>query len=359
MIYLILLFLLVATPLSAQTISSITWTNSATGASGVTSGVLPDWNISSPPITLQVGNNNICVVYNTAYGRAQDCILVTYQPTFPGAALVGAWGFEDGSGTTTVDSSGNSNTGYLTNGPAWWPNGKYGKALQFDGTNDYVLVQDSNSLDLTQSFTISAWVFPTAVYTNWRAILVKNYIQFLYATNGGFGECTSGTVLGGFISGGVVDEVCEGPGNALPTGQWTHLAVSYDNATAQLSLYRNGVEVTGSPVTVSGLMTPTAESLQIGGSKYDENFGGLIDEVRFYNIKIPRTTALNTTPGAACGYTSQADRTDMTKVSVVGDMNCPVVATIIATPLPIKFAASPTGLKLKAAAAGAKFGQVP
>ena len=33
--------------------------------------------------------------------------------------LVGYWNFDEGSGTTAADSSGNNNTGTLTNGPTW------------------------------------------------------------------------------------------------------------------------------------------------------------------------------------------------------------------------------------------------
>jgi hypothetical protein len=46
--------------------------------------------------------------------------------------LVGHWKFDEGSGITAGDSSGNNNTGTLTNGPTW-TTGKLGGALSFDG----------------------------------------------------------------------------------------------------------------------------------------------------------------------------------------------------------------------------------
>ena len=61
--------------------------------------------------------------------------------------LVGAWGFDEGSGTTTADQSGSSNTGTLSNA-TWSTLGKFGNALSFNGTNASVTVPDSNSLDL-------------------------------------------------------------------------------------------------------------------------------------------------------------------------------------------------------------------
>ena len=47
--------------------------------------------------------------------------------------LVAAYGFDEGSGTTVTDASGNGNNGTITNA-TWATTGKYGKALQFNGT---------------------------------------------------------------------------------------------------------------------------------------------------------------------------------------------------------------------------------
>src|SRR5579885_3651116 len=87
-------------------------------------------------------------------------------------ALVAAYGFEDGSGTTTVDSSGNALTGAL-NGATWVTSGKYGKALSFNGTSNYVTVADNNLLHLTSAMTIEAWVYPTASATDWSTAVLK------------------------------------------------------------------------------------------------------------------------------------------------------------------------------------------
>ena len=44
---------------------------------------------------------------------------------------VGQWNFDEKSGTTAYDTSGNGNDGTLTNGPSW-ARGKFGSALSFD-----------------------------------------------------------------------------------------------------------------------------------------------------------------------------------------------------------------------------------
>src|SRR5688572_18250330 len=76
------------------------------------------------------------------------------------AGLSAAYAMDEGSGTTITDSSGHDNTGTFTNDPTW-TTGKYGAALEFDGADDLVRVEDANSLDLTTAATFEAWVFPT------------------------------------------------------------------------------------------------------------------------------------------------------------------------------------------------------
>src|SRR5690242_11267629 len=65
-----------------------------------------------------------------------------------------AYGFEEGSGTVTADSSGNSHTAKLVNGPSWI-SGKFGNALSFNGTGAYVDTAFSTSFS---ALTFSAWV---------------------------------------------------------------------------------------------------------------------------------------------------------------------------------------------------------
>ena len=51
-------------------------------------------------------------------------------------SIVGVWLFDEGSGKTARDSSGKGNDGELMNNPKW-VSGKFGKALEFDGKDDW------------------------------------------------------------------------------------------------------------------------------------------------------------------------------------------------------------------------------
>ena len=77
---------------------------------------------------------------------AAQSYTATYTAAAPPSGLAGAWGFNEGSGTTTADASGNGNTATLVNGPTWVA-GKYGNGLSFDGANDNLTVANSTSLE--------------------------------------------------------------------------------------------------------------------------------------------------------------------------------------------------------------------
>src|SRR6185436_17205191 len=69
---------------------------------------------------------------------------------------VGYWKFNEGSGTTVADASGNGNTGTLVNGPAWTSGGISG-ALSFDGVDDYINVPHTTALN-SYPLTVATWV---------------------------------------------------------------------------------------------------------------------------------------------------------------------------------------------------------
>jgi flagellin-like protein len=74
--------------------------------------------------------------------------------------LVGMWHFDTGSGTIAIDSSGRDNHGTLYNGPQWTAGVNSTTALTYDGIDDYVMIPDESSLDITDEITIEAWMNP-------------------------------------------------------------------------------------------------------------------------------------------------------------------------------------------------------
>jgi septum site-determining protein MinD len=82
------------------------------------------------------------------------------RPTDP----VSFWTFNEGAGTVSADSSGNGNDVDLVNGPIWI-NGKSGKALQFDGANDYAEKTSAIGIPGNPPFSIVLWANPKSY--NW------------------------------------------------------------------------------------------------------------------------------------------------------------------------------------------------
>ncbi|HEY3181372.1 MAG TPA: LamG-like jellyroll fold domain-containing protein [Gaiellaceae bacterium] len=186
--------------------------------------------------------------------------------------LVAAYSFDEGSGTTAADASGNGNTGTLS-GAAWTTAGRNGGALSFDGAADYVTVVDSASLDLTTAATVEAWVNPVAG-TGWRAIVAKE-------RNGGgfpYGLETNAGVPDAFVkAGAAATAAATAP---VAASAWTHLALAYDGVAVRL--YVNGALAASQ--AASGTLAQSADPLRIGGDvTWAEWFQGRIDDVRVYS----------------------------------------------------------------------------
>ena len=189
--------------------------------------------------------------------------------------LVAAYGFNEGSGTAVTDASGNGNTGMIK-GATWAATGKYGKALQFNGSSSLVTIPDAASLHLTTGMTLEAWVNPSTVNSNWRDVIYKgNDNYYLEATSRNASKPDAGLIAGG-TSG-------DAYGTAALKKTWSYLAETYDGST--LRLYVNGSQVASTAHT--GPIATSTNPLQIGGdSIYGQYFAGMIDEVRVYNVAL-------------------------------------------------------------------------
>ena len=214
-------------------------------------------------------------VLRLAFAFSAVLLVLGLPPASPARAaggLVAAYGFDEGTGPSVADASGNGNTGTLSG--ATWTSGKYSYGLGFNGTSSRVDVPNAASLQLTTAMTLEAWVNPTTATSKWRDVIYKgrdNYYLEASSTN-------AGKPVGAGIIGGVNTKAS---GTApLATNTWTHLATTYDGAA--LKLYVNGNLVTTTAVT--GMLATSADPLQVGGdSIFGQYFAGTIDEVRIYN----------------------------------------------------------------------------
>jgi hypothetical protein len=190
------------------------------------------------------------------------------------SGLVAAYGFDEGTGTSTADVSGGGRNGTLT-ATTWTTAGKNGNALSFNGTSSWVTVADAAALDLTNGVTLEAWVNPTNL-SGWRTVILKeapNGLAYsLYANDNSPWPAAT-------INTGAIDRNVPGT-TQLPLNAWTHLAMTYDGAA--LRLYVNGVQA--GVLATTGSMITTTGALRIGGNMaWGEHFAGVIDDVRVYS----------------------------------------------------------------------------
>jgi len=235
-----------------------------------------DFTISFGVSAPAVCGDNICNGAETCSTCSQDC------GTCPSSGLVASYDFNEGTGSSLTDRSGNSHAGTVIG--ATWTTGKFGGALSFDGVNDYVNIPDDTQLDITGDITLMAWVnTPGGGFDN---IIVKGVLGSAYALflNSLGLEYNLGTYSGS-------------TGESIPADTWTHVALTYDGSN--IRIYRNSAEVVTVPSF--GSLGTNAGDLQIGAAQGTSPFIGKIDDVRIYNQAL-----------------SQAE--------IQGDMNTPVGA---------------------------------
>jgi hypothetical protein len=193
--------------------------------------------------------------------------------------LVGWWKMDEGNGTTTSDSSGNGNTGTLTNGPSWQTVGscKTGGCLSFDGSDDYVDMGDATSLRVFGPLTISSWVYfnglqnQMIVIRGTGAASSASYYLFVLSTAVEFSWANAASSLTGTF--------------AFQTGTWYHIVAvrSGSNNNWSRKIYING-SLVNSDSAVTGDPATSSQNVNIGRHGQPLNqFNGRVDDVRIYN----------------------------------------------------------------------------
>ena len=184
--------------------------------------------------------------------------------------------YDEGAGDVAEDLSGNGHDGTIDN--PMWVDGKFGKALHFDGAGSgtFVTVENTDALNVNEC-TFMAWI-NAEHWDGTRQIVGKSV----------HGGCSGRGQYGLFSEGGVFKlrfetESGRADINAdLPeTEKWIHVAFTNDGQTAKL--YIDGaVQAEGE---VPGTLNSIEDPLRIGQDCDRPNnvFAGIIDEVRLWN----------------------------------------------------------------------------
>jgi hypothetical protein len=204
----------------------------------------------------------------SGYCCSGDCM--TSEP-------IALYHFDEGSGTTTADSSGNGNDGTVYG--ATWTTGISGKALGFDGIDDYVNFGDVASLN-TETISVSMWTKPG-----------MQDADNIFLSKGEYNE--AGWYLWHTSDNGIQLRVNNATSHEIDSAtsfftfnEWQHIAVVFNKT--KVFWYKNGIPFAADPdddISMDWAL-PTGKNLTIGDySIYHDtyNLNGTIDEVRIYN----------------------------------------------------------------------------
>ncbi|MBX2987228.1 MAG: LamG domain-containing protein [Bdellovibrionaceae bacterium] len=193
--------------------------------------------------------------------------------------LVGLWHLNEiptGAANEIKDSSASGRHGTNYNSLSV-TNGRFGRALKFNGNNDRVVVLDADEYDGTDKLSISVWVYPTDL-TGTRGIISKRV------------NATSEAAYGIYFASGVLTIDIDGMNNrftankTFAVGNWYHIVIVYDGAktqTERVSVYVDGA-LDKVAEEASSAIPNTNSELQIGRLGGSASLIGYMDEVAIW-----------------------------------------------------------------------------
>jgi len=217
----------------------------------------------------QIQTDHLEVACITAPKLAEDAIMFTYSDV----GLVLALPLDEGTGSYVYDWSTQANSGAISG--ATWTDGKFGKALLFNGTSDYVNVGDIAALAVT-SITIIAWVKlassggTQAVVDRYKSTPNDGYM--IRITNSRYLEVVLGNGTTEYVDQSTLQ---------IAWDTWHFIALTYDSTTGKVYAYIDGVQEQLDDFT--GALGDAGRVLQISSQWFGQLVKGTVDEVRVYD----------------------------------------------------------------------------
>lgn len=186
--------------------------------------------------------------------------------------LVAYYQFNEGSGSIANNSTSNNGAGNGTLSGGYTrfasPVQITANAVALDGVNDYANI--GSPLTAESSYTKEAWVYVTKSLSVPQNIISSNRSPFWIA---------DGKLRGG--NNGPTAQIIDP--ETFPTSTWMHVAVSYDNTSKMMRLYRNGVQVNSATVNEAYQEQTNFVGAWFNGSGTESYLGGDVDEIRIWN----------------------------------------------------------------------------
>ncbi len=232
-----------------------------------------------------VAKRRYMLTVNNVEDIAGNAIVANTQVKIcPASGVLAHLPFDEGTGTTARDRSGNGHAGTLLNG-ATWTTGTLSYAVGFDGINDYV---DVGAFDVPGgAITLTAW-FNSSDLANTPSSDGRIISKAMGTTEAEHYwmlstiKSAADTRLRFRLKAGATTTTLVASSGDLTEGSWFHAAAVYDGET--MKLYLDGVAVGSMPKTGS-IAQSAAVPVWIGGNPADPTirpWKGAIDDVRIY-----------------------------------------------------------------------------
>jgi hypothetical protein len=215
-------------------------------------------------------------------------------------APVGEWKFDEKNGTTANDTSGNGIAGTLTGSPAWTI-GKYGSALQFNGTANYVNFGNNFNFT-TQSFSFGYWMRLNSFSTGTAGQGPISIFKGSFSGNGYYSQITQdGSITFSTNQAGAA-QTSSTPIGTIAINNWYH--IEYVRAGSSVKIYVNGLDKTS---VIANHIDPASSNnnFVVGhyGTAGSIGFNGKIDQVLVYNYaRTPAQVAYDYNRGGPIGW---------------------------------------------------------
>jgi fibronectin type 3 domain-containing protein len=220
-----------------------------------------------------------------------------------------AYAFNEGTGTTTADVSGNNVTGTL-HGATWTASGKNGSALSFNGSTGYVDIGRPSVLNATGSMTWESWVYVASNPPD------DGQIVALSDDNSGWQlkttPDTGARTFGIAISADGASHTQRYSKTVVAPNTWYHVAAVYNSTVQTLDIFVNGIVDDGvltnpigarSSIPSVQVLPPASVTANIGRRTGGYYFNGVLDDVRVYSralsqaeIQADMNTGVGTAP---------------------------------------------------------------
>jgi hypothetical protein len=216
-------------------------------------------------------------------------------PGSPVGSALGEWNFDEGVDNTCFgnsnDACNSGNTGTTLDGaqsgmsvPAistsgWTNSGKFNKALNFDGINDYVL---SGDVDAIEEITVSAWVNPVSTSAGRGIISKRTSTEVAGDWALRFSQNSDNKLEWILWYGNNISEQAYST-SSISTSVWTHVAATYNTSTKTVKFYINGKLDNADSTAITHNLADTPETIKIGYDGQSAYFSGTMDSVRYYN----------------------------------------------------------------------------